>query len=234
MDGLLPAEVRVVEVFHDPPGLPLLGAEAEQVRRAVDKRRREYTTVRWCARRALAGLGVGPVPIPRGERGAPQWPDRIVGSMTHCQGYRAAAVARDTDLRALGIDAEEHLPLPDGVLGLVASEGERAHLAELARPRPDVHWDRLLFSAKESVYKAWFPLTRRWLGHEEAELAFAVDGTFTARVLLRDPAVPAEGFTGRWAVDGVLAATVVTVPPTAPARGWTRSLRATRPGSRGV
>jgi 4'-phosphopantetheinyl transferase EntD len=213
IEQLLPSEVCVAEAFHDPPGLTLLGAEAEQVGRAVDKRRREYTTVRWCARRALGGLGIGPVPIPRGERGAPVWPERVVGSMTHCQGYRGAAVARDADLRALGIDAEEHLPLPEGVLGLVASDGERAHLAELGRVRPDAHWDRLLFSAKEAVYKAWFPLTRRWLGHEEAELAFAVDGTFTARILQRHPAVPAEGFTGRWAVDGALVATVVTVPP---------------------
>ncbi|MEU3448144.1 4'-phosphopantetheinyl transferase superfamily protein [Streptomyces thermolilacinus] len=213
MDLLLPSEVCVAEAFHDPPDLPLLGAEAEQVSRAVDKRRREFTTVRWCARRALAGLGIGPVPIPRGERGAPVWPDRVVGSMTHCQGYRAAAVARDTDLRSLGIDAEDHLPLPDGVLGLVASDAERDHLAGLARVRPEVHWDRLLFSAKESVYKAWFPLTRRWLGHEDAELAFAVDGTFTARLLESDPAVPAQGFTGRWAVDGAHAVTAVTVPP---------------------
>ncbi|MCQ0025028.1 4'-phosphopantetheinyl transferase superfamily protein [Streptomyces somaliensis DSM 40738] len=213
IDLILPSAVSVAEAFHDPPDLPLLGAEAEVVSRAVDKRRREFTTARWCARRALAGLGVGPVPVPRGERGAPVWPDRIVGSLTHCQGYRAAAVARDADLRSLGIDAEDHLPLPDGVLGLVASEAERAHLAALARLHPGVHWDRLLFSAKESVYKAWFPLTRRWLGHEEAELAFAPDGTFTARLLQRAPAVPAEGFTGRWAVDGALAVTAVTVPP---------------------
>ncbi|MEU7495422.1 4'-phosphopantetheinyl transferase superfamily protein, partial [Streptomyces fradiae] len=191
IDLLLPPEVSVAEAFHDPPDLPLLGTEPEEVSRAVEKRRREFTTVRWCARRALAGLGVGPVPIPRGERGAPVWPDRIVGSMTHCHGYRAAAVARDTDLRALGIDAEEHQPLPEGVLRLVASETERAHLAELARHQPDVHWDRLLFSAKESVYKAWFPLARRWLGHEDAELVFAVEGTFAARLHQRDPAVPA-------------------------------------------
>lgn len=136
IDLILPSAVSVAEAFDDPPGLPLLGTEAEEVSRAVDKRRREFTTARWCARRALAGLGVAPVPVPRGERGAPVWPDRIVGSLTHCQGYRAAAVARDTDLRSLGIDAEDHLPLPDGVLDMVASEAERAHLAALARLHP--------------------------------------------------------------------------------------------------
>ena len=43
-------------------------------------------------------------------------------------------------------------------------------LAALARAVPLTHWGRLLFSAKEAVYKAWYPLTGRWLGFEEARL----------------------------------------------------------------
>ncbi|WP_316248221.1 4'-phosphopantetheinyl transferase superfamily protein [Streptomyces sp. TRM49041] len=212
IDKLLPSAVSVAEAFHDPPGLSLLGAEAEEVSRAVDKRRREFTTVRWCARRALKGLGIGPVPVLRGERGAPVWPARVVGSMTHCDGYRGAAVARDSQVRTVGIDAETHLPLPGGVLHLVALPSEQRHLAELADTDPGIHWDRLLFSAKESVYKAWFPLTRRWLGHEQAEITFGADGTFAARLLLTDPQIPAEGFTGRWAVEQNLLATAIAVP----------------------
>ena len=49
---------------------------------------------------------------------------------------------------------------------------ERIHLARLAAERPEVCWDRLLFSLKESVHKAWFPLTRRWLGFEQALVRF--------------------------------------------------------------
>ena len=74
-----------------------------------------------------------------------------------------------------------------------------------ARPRgasPGTCWDRLLFSAKESVYKAWFPLTRRWLGFEEADITIdPADGTFTARLLVPAPVAggsPLTGFTGRW------------------------------------
>jgi 4'-phosphopantetheinyl transferase EntD len=41
--------------------------------------------------------------------------------------------------------------------------GERAMLRDLAATAPGPCWDRLLFSAKESVYKAWFPPAGRWL-----------------------------------------------------------------------
>ena len=37
---------------------------------------------------------------------------------------------------------------------------KRARLAALADALPGVAWDRLLFSAKESVYKAWAPIDR--------------------------------------------------------------------------
>ncbi|MEU2235245.1 4'-phosphopantetheinyl transferase [Streptomyces vietnamensis] len=210
---LLPPAVSVAEAFGDPPGPTLLGPEREAVRAAAPKRLAEFTTTRWCARRALAGLGMPPVPIPRGRRGVPVWPPGIVGSMTHHDGYRAAAVARQADARSLGIDAEPHLPLPEGVLELIALPTELRRVAELSRRHPLVRWDRLLFSMKESVYKAWFPLTYRWLGHEEADIAMDPAGGFTARLLASHPQVPAEGFTGRWAVDRGLVVTSVLVPP---------------------
>ena len=88
------------------------------------------------------------------------------------------------------MDAEPHDTLPDGVLEAVASGGEQARLAALTAAGPGVCWDRLLFSAKESVYKAWFPLTRRWLGFEEACVDFdPASGSFTARLLVDGPVV---------------------------------------------
>lgn len=80
-------------------------------------------------------------------------------------------------------------------------------------------WDRLLFSAKESVYKTWFPLTGRWLGFEDAELVPAVDGTFRARLLVEAPTVDGvvvSTFEGRWAVDGGILVTAIALPARAP------------------
>ena len=216
IEEILPPGVASAEAFGDPADLALYPEEEAQLSRAVDKRRREYGTVRACARRAMAQLGVPPAPIPRGERGAPQWPAGVVGSMTHCNGYRAAAVALvpGGPVVTIGIDAEPHEPLPDGVLEHIAIGAELARLAELRLAGAAVHWDRLLFSAKESVYKAWFPLARRWLGFEEADITLRPGGTFTARLLGTSTTTPdgaiVTGFDGRWLTRNGLAVTAIT------------------------
>ncbi|MGP3968430.1 4'-phosphopantetheinyl transferase family protein [Streptomyces sp. 6N223] len=214
---LLPPEVAAEDCFGDPETPPELFPEEERhVARAVDKRRREFGTVRGLARTALARLGGPRAPLLPGERGAPGWPEGFTGSMTHCDGYRAAAVARREELAVVGIDAEPNEPLPDrGILDAVSLPAERPALRELAASRPEVSWERLLFSAKESVYKAWFPLTRKWLDFEEAEIAFDLAGGFTARLLVPGPEVDGvriEGFTGRWLARGGILATAIAVP----------------------
>ncbi|MFJ8313712.1 MULTISPECIES: 4'-phosphopantetheinyl transferase [unclassified Streptomyces] len=212
---LTPPSVAYGEAFRDTP-VPLLPEEEAVVAHAVLERRREFTTVRRLAREALAQLGVPPAPILRGPRGEPRWPPGVVGSMTHCAGYRAAAVARTGEVLALGIDAEPDEPLPDGVLEAVSLPRERRHLAGLAAGRPEVRWDRLLFSAKESVYKAWFPLARRPLGFEHAELVFDPgEGTFRAQLRLPGPLVAGarlDAFSGRWLARDGLVATAVCLP----------------------
>ena len=217
IEEILPAAVAAAEMFTDPPDAMLFPQEAAIVERASDKRRREFTAGRECARIALGKLGIAPVPILIGERGAPQWPPGIVGSITHCDGYRAAAAAHASDVAAIGMDAEPGDSLPRGVLDVISLPAERTRLAALAGERPAVCWDRLLFSAKESVYKAWFPLTGRWLGFEDADVTISPDGTFTARFLtgLTEPTgaqPPPAGFAGRWLAGSGLMLTAIAVP----------------------
>ena len=214
IEKILPAEVSSADAFADPLGATLFPEEAALVARAVDKRRREFTKGRSCARTALSALGLPPAPILTGERGAPQWPPGVVGSITHCAGYGAAAVARSNDMLTIGVDAEPNDVLPEGVLDTIAIPCEHARLRELAHAEPSICWDRLLFSAKESVYKAWFPLTRRWLGFEDADISINANGTFAARLLVLAPGIGDSrltGFAGRWLVDDGVIATAIAV-----------------------
>ena len=208
IERLLPGELAWEETFTDPPEAWLFDEESQVIARAVDKRRREFTTVRHCARNALAKIGVSAAPLLPGERGAPGWPEGVAGSMTHCLGYRAAVVGRQETVLTVGIDAEPHDALPDGVLEAVTLPAERGRITELSTSDSSLHWDRILFSAKESVYKAWFPVAREWLGFEDTELTISRDGAFHAQLLKRGPDVegaPLDSFTGRWlAADGLI------------------------------
>ncbi|MEV8506242.1 4'-phosphopantetheinyl transferase superfamily protein [Actinoplanes sp. NPDC051475] len=214
IERILPPSVRSAYAREDPPSATLFPEEVPLVARAVAKRRAEFTTVRHCARSALASLGVPPGPLLRGDRGEPLWPAGIVGSMTHCTGYRAAAVAPAHEVTGVGIDAEEHGPLPAGVLDLVSLPEEREHLTALSQARPGTWWERLLFSAKESVYKVWFPRTGEWLGFEEASLTFHPEtATFTARLLRPGPFPQLQG---RFLVaDGIVLTAIVLEAPVA-------------------
>ena len=218
LSGVLPgtsSALAAAEMYTDPPELAPLAEEEPLIAKAVAKRRNEFVTVRYCARQALGELGVPPVPILKGDKGEPCWPDGVVGSLTHCEGYRGAAVGRRAEVRSVGIDAEPHDVLPKGVLDAISLPAERGGLHGFPS---GLHWDRILFCAKEATYKAWYPMTGRWLGFEDAHIVFDVDetptaGGFVSRILI-DPTAssgpPLETLSGRWSVrDGLVLTAIV-------------------------
>jgi 4'-phosphopantetheinyl transferase EntD len=224
IERILPSQVATAEAFEDPPDDVLLAElfpeEAAVVRQAVERRRREFATGRGCARRALAALGVPPGPLLPGPRREPLWPAGVVGSITHCDGYRACAVARDAAIHSIGIDAEPNAPLPNGVLRMVSLPAERDWLERLGTAGAAC-WDRLLFCAKESVFKAWYPLTGRELDFSEATIDVDADadvdaGAFVARLLVDGGTLPdgrqLTGFAGRWLASDGLLVTAIAVP----------------------
>lgn len=216
IEAILPSAVIAVEARKDPADIVLFPAEEAAVGQAVEKRRREFTTARACVREAFAQLGLPPSAVTNGSRGEPCWPPGVVGSITHCDGYRACAIARAPDMITIGIDAEPHAALPAGVLSDIAGPEELSWLGEQRRSAPGVHWDRLLFSAKEAVYKAWFPLAKRWLGFEDAVVTVDTStATFAARLLVSGPLLAGRrltGFSGRWLVRDGLVLTAIALP----------------------
>ncbi|MFD0974183.1 4'-phosphopantetheinyl transferase family protein [Plantactinospora endophytica] len=213
IERLLPATVVSAEAFGDVAGERCFPGEEHLVAQAVPERRREFVTARRCARQALRELGFPPAAILPGPRRAPRWPPGVVGSITHCRGYRAAAVARTAHAAGLGIDAEPHRPLPAGVVETISTAGEPKMLRRLRDVDLATHWDRLLFSAKESIYKAWYPLTGRELGFEEARLSIEpVTRTFTGQLVVTTGVPGPRVVHGRYLVGDGLVVTAVLVP----------------------
>lgn len=218
----------------------LYPVEVEQIGAAVERRRVDFAGARACAREAMSRLGVPAGPILRGGRGMPVWPPGLVGTLTHTEGLRAAAVARTGGVRSIGLDVEPHEPLATGVLEAVSLPEEAAWVRAARAERGSVAWDTLLFTAKEATYKAWFPLTHRWLGFGDAHITLVPDDTVTrhdrhngkdngddddevvtgrlrSRILVDAHAVDGgpllREFRGRWAVrNGYVASAIVLRP----------------------
>lgn len=184
---------------------PLIEHDAwagEDLPQAVPSRRREFAAGRVAARHALADLGYPPAIIPVGPDRAPQWPQGILGSISHTRTACLAAVGHQTDLGGLGIDLEEDTPLRaedwDTILLPIEqgwlrrkSQADRGYLAKVA------------FSAKEAAYKAQYPISRTLFGFEVMTVELS-DGQFSARFQHSIGPFP-EGFriSGRFArTDG--------------------------------
>ncbi|MGC0316536.1 4'-phosphopantetheinyl transferase family protein [Kitasatospora acidiphila] len=218
---ILPPGTAAAEFFGDIPEVRLLPAEERALGNALPHRRSEFGTARAAARRALTRLGLPPLAVPADPRGVPQWPDGVTGSITHCADYRACAVARTTDVRVLGIDAEPDRPLSAAVVRTIAVPAERTHLVDLEwSGGAQVAWDRLLFSAKEAAFKAVFPQTRIELDFPDVEIAInPAAGTFTARlpsvVRRAQGGLPAL-LPGRWLARSGLLVTAVALPTNQP------------------
>jgi 4'-phosphopantetheinyl transferase EntD len=218
---LLPVTVAVAQCRDEdgPDGdLGLYPGEEVAVSGAVPQRRHEFIVARSCARQALRRLGAPAGAIPKGPAGEPQWPPGVVGSITHCAGYAAAAVAWRGRMLGLGVDAEPNEPLPDGVLRLTASAGEIAQLHSLAAADPRVQWERLQFCAKEALYKAWYPVQQRWLGFEDVDVQLGRDGWFCCRLLAPTADGPFAKCRGRWALDQGLLLAAVSLPAASASR----------------
>jgi 4'-phosphopantetheinyl transferase EntD len=206
----------------------LMPTELAAVRTARDTRRREFASGRAAARRALAELGLEGAAIPRADTREPIWPDGVTGSITHCDGCCAAAVAWKDRVAGIGIDVEPHEPLPRGTLGLVTGADERNAMRRLERSHPGIAWDRLMFSCKEAAFKAWFPFHRDWLGFDAVRVVVDVGGqafdVTARRGDVRGPRPPLVALRGHWSIGAGFIRTAVAISSTDAARwGWRRA-----------
>lgn len=216
LQTILPTVVEAAEVLLPAALTELTAREATQIRSAREKRVREFQAGRHCARAALARLGITGFSLLNDPDRAPCWPPGVAGSLTHTtvaekRTWSGVAVARIADLASIGIDAEPNEDLDAKLWPRILYGDERNALeAEASADRGKLA--RLVFSAKESVYKCQYALSRQFLEFSDVSLEWdARRGTFVG-TLRRDagPFETGRRFPGRFlATDTVLLTAVV-------------------------
>ena len=149
-------------------------ARPESIARSVPKRQAEFLAGRYAAALALQHLGPvrnQDVQVGIGEKRNPLWPQGVVGSISHVGSVAVCAVSRAADKDYLGIDVEVVMStrVCREVARIVSTRRERELLcAEGLSERVAL---TLIFSAKESLFKALYPSVRDYFGFEVAEVA---------------------------------------------------------------
>jgi 4'-phosphopantetheinyl transferase EntD len=212
--ALFPPGVVAAELTGNAPGSVLSAAELQFISHCADKRIQDFTAGRACAHRALGELGITGFSLLSSKDRAPIWPASITGSITHTEGYRAAVVAHERDLRSLGVDCESVGAVDAELWSRICHPVELARLAQLEVSLQQ-RQAALIFAAKEAFYKCQYPLTKQWVGFEDVVIepaAWPADwGAF--RVLPQKPlgldaalvtALPGRFlFRNPWAIAGI-------------------------------
>jgi 4'-phosphopantetheinyl transferase EntD len=183
--ALFPANVAVAETWDPAQPFPLPEAEHAYVAGAHPKRRAEFAAGRHCARAAMAALGLHPQALLRDAKGAPCWPEPVVGSVTHTAGYAAAAVGRHYDYAGVGLDAVCAGDLDAEQWRLVLTARETAWLHAQPASHHATH-AAVMVSAKEAFFKCQYAVTSAWLDFKAIEVGISPTG-----VMLGYVAVPA-------------------------------------------
>lgn len=142
------------------------------VARSVATRQAEFFYGRLAARDALCKAGLEACPVPIGPFREPLWPPDMAGSLTHCRGFAAAAVAKHCERSAIGIDLEK-VASGDSLDALVTTTwdaDERRRLLNGHLPMSTAALITLGFSAKESLFKAAFPSVQRYFDFDAASI----------------------------------------------------------------
>ena len=141
-----------------------------------EKRKQQFLSGRMAAREALRKLGFadGAAVIGRGSNGEPVWPAGITGSISHSESLAVAATGRTDAWSSIGIDIEP------------AISERKAPIARRVCATEEIDWINAcqgelmlrltrVFSAKESLYKAFFQATGHRLSFEDASLRWNED-----------------------------------------------------------
>jgi len=176
LTGLFPANVATVFSDALPANAELLGPELTHAQKMAQKRYNEFIHGRWCARQAMQLAGVAPVAIDKGPNREPVWPEKVAGSISHTKQFAGAVIASTDDYTGIGLDMESAAPLEEKLFKAICLPEETALFGETPGQQA-----KLLFSAKEAIYKCLWPSVQRYIDFLEMQVHIDhEDHTFSA------------------------------------------------------
>ena len=179
---------------QDFPLLPEEQAIAESF--GSQKRRAEFTLGRICAHEALSRFGLESEPILRNpETREPCWPDSVWGSITHSAGFAAVAVGLKNEIKGVGIDLESFSRSVDfNIRRYVCVDSELEWLESLQTKQANRAL-RIIFSAKESIFKCLYPGTKTYLTFKDAAVSVnETENNFSFIIFKSFPGIINQGF----------------------------------------
>ena len=118
--------------------------------------------------------GIVGFPLMADTHRAPVWPRGIVGSITHTDGFCAAAVGRSEAYAGVGIDAEVNRRAARDLWSTLFTAWEIGVLERIPYDQQE-SVATVMFSAKESFYKAQYSFTKQWLDFTATEVSIEAD-----------------------------------------------------------
>ena len=133
------------------------------------KRKEEFKLGRSVAHLALKKFELESIPILRNlKTHEPCWPKSVMGSITHSGNFAAAAVGLTKDISGIGIDLEDlSRKINYKISRHICVDGELNWLEKLNPEQANFNL-RIIFSAKESIFKCHFPISRTFFNFKDA------------------------------------------------------------------
>jgi len=169
----------VLEIGHVHHAVEKICLEEQKIiAHAVESRRNEFSSARVLAHKALQQLGYPESPLlPRPDR-SPEWPEGVVGSLSHSRKLCAALLAGPgSSILGLGIDVEDLRPLAKDLFAEILTEQEISTMHTTVPEAQHAEHTLTIFGIKEAVYKAMLPLGNQGLGFHAMEIDFLPDAS---------------------------------------------------------
>lgn len=196
--------------------LPVSEPEEALIARAVDKRKREFRAGRHAAQALFQSLGINHPHLLKGKQREPAWPKGWVGSISHTDGFCAVVLASTDVAISIGLDVELSTPLNPELRELICRPEEMIQIDALKRQHgAGLPLEKLIFSAKESIHKVYFPLNFHTLDFLDACIEVNwKEGSFCGRILNPEPAplIPITHLQGRFMLKDRWIFTAIVLP----------------------